>query len=434
MNANLDLITGAMLAHGVTQILVKELAPNDNSKNQVYLAGSLDILNVIPMGSVRSEMTPRGVPILKAPVDFSWLQDDGRLSPAPNAQLILYPQYPEVRFSGFLKGAPNAPNRLMASRDAGRILFLGITSPGKVIGWAGEAEHLRSQIDSCSELLPVGAFRHLQFSDDADAETRLLSRLGAICSEGWIEAQRLYGDGSIGPCRGGNCGGYTLEAKLGVIPNGRSEPDFEGWEVKGHAVSSLSKLGIGQLTLMTPEPTGGLYKSAGPDAFIRRFGYPDAGIADRLNFSSPHRFGRPNERTGLTLNFVGGDPKTGRIQDARGAIVLSDIDGTIAAEWPFAKLLEHWAKKHERAVYVPYLLQAGAPPSYHYGHTVRLGRGTDFFRFLAAMGNGAVWYDPGLKIEGAGSPVPKLKRRNQFRIRSSNLAQLYRHFEEVTLL
>lgn len=433
MNARLDLITGAMLAHGVTRILVKELAPNDNSKNQIYFAGSLDILNVIPMGAIRSEMTPRGVPILKAPVDFDWLQEDGSLSPAPHAQLILYPQYPEVRFSGFLRGASNAPNRLMASRNPGRILVLGITPRGKVIGWAGEAEPLRSQIDACSELLPVGAFKHLQFSDEADAETRLLARLAAICSKGWIEAQRLYGDGHTGPCRGGNCGGYTLEAMLGVIPNGRSEPDFEGWEVKGHAVSSFRNLGVGQLTLMTPEPTGGFYKSAGPDAFIRRFGYPDAGIHDRLNFSSPHRFGRPNERTGLTLEFVGGDPETGKIYDPGGAIVLRSTDGMTAAEWPFAKLLEHWAKKHERAVYVPYLLQQALPPSYHYGDTVRLGRGTDFFRFLSAMGSGAVWYDPGLKIEGADSLAPRLKRRNQFRIRSANLGQLYRHFEEAAL-
>lgn len=433
MNWDVSLITAAMLAHGATQILVKELAPNDNSKNQVYLAGSLDILNVIPMGAICSETTPKGLSILKAAIDFSWLLEGGGLSPAPHAQLILYPQYPEVRFSGFLRGASNAPNRLMASREPGRILFLGITPRGKVIGWAGEAEPLRLQIEACSELTPVGAFRHLQFSSEADAETRLISRLAEICSEGWIEAQRLYGDGLIGPCRGGNCGGYTLEAKLGVIPNGRSEPDVEGWEVKGHAVGSFRNVGVGQLTLMTPEPTGGLYKSEGPDAFVRGFGYPDPAIPDRLNFSSPHRFGQPNVRTGLTLDLVGGDPETGKINDANGAIILRSADDRIAAEWSFAKLLEHWARKHERAVYVPYLLQSGLPPSYHYGDTVRLGRGTDFFRFLAAMGSGAVWYDPGLKIEAAGSAAPRLKRRNQFRIRSAHLPHLYRHFDDVSL-
>jgi hypothetical protein len=29
-----------------------------------------------------------------------------------------------------------------------------------------------------------------------------------------------------------NCGGYTLEAELGATPNGYSEPDFMGWEIK----------------------------------------------------------------------------------------------------------------------------------------------------------------------------------------------------------
>lgn len=434
MDADLGRLVAAMSALGATQILFKDLAPNDNSKNQVYLAGSLDILNVIPMGSVLSQTTERGVPILKASLDFGWLRSDGSFSPAPHAQLILYPQYPEVRLSGFLRGAYDAPNAVMASRDPGRILLLGITPAGTVIGWAGLVAPLKTQIDGLADLVPVGAFRHLRFQADADAEQRLLARLTEIAQEGWIEAQRLYAGGAIGPCNGVNCGGYTLEARLGITPNGRSEPDFEGWEIKGHSVSTFEKLGVGVLTLMTPEPSGGLYKSEGSAAFIRRYGYPDISIPDRLNFSSPHRFEVPNPRTGLILAIPGFDATAGKITNPHGAIVLKAADGMVAAEWPFAKLLEHWNRKHERAAYVPYAAKAGDPPSFQYGDRVRLGRSTDFVRFLAAIATGAVWHDPGLKLEGATGPSPKTKCRNQFRMRSANLAQLYRHFDETLLL
>lgn len=426
-------LIAAMTALGASRILFKELAPNDNSKNQVYLAGSLDILNVIPMASVRSERTERGASILKASVDFGWLRADGSVAPAPNAQLILYPQYPEVRFSGFLRGASDAPNSTMTSRAPGRVLLLGITTSGKMIGWAGEVTGLAPQLEALSGPIPIGAFKQLECHSDRDAEDRLLGRLTQIAREGWIEAQRLYAGGAVGPCNGVNCGGYTLEARLGIIPNGRSEPDFEGWEVKGHAVGSFDNLGVGVLTLMTPEPSGGLYKSEGPASFIRRYGYPDASIPDRLNFSSPHRFGQPNSRTGLALGLVGFDAVAQKITSADGAIVLTTADGALAAEWPFAKLLEHWNRKHERAAYVPYLARPGAPPCFHFGDRARLGRNTDFIRFLSAIAAGAIWHDPGLKLEGVNGPSPKAKCRNQFRIRSAHLPQLYRNFDETLL-
>jgi hypothetical protein len=56
---------------------------------------------------------------------------------------------------------------------------------------------------------------------------------------------------------------------------------------------------------MTPEPTGGYYKTAGVEAFIRKYGYPDmtgqAGRQDRLNFGGIHRIDKYHERTGLSM-------------------------------------------------------------------------------------------------------------------------------------
>jgi hypothetical protein len=60
---------------------VKELAANDNSKNQIYLGGNLEILNLLPMGTVREDTTKGGETGLKAPLPLSWLRSDGTLAP-----------------------------------------------------------------------------------------------------------------------------------------------------------------------------------------------------------------------------------------------------------------------------------------------------------------------------------------------------------------
>ncbi|MFA9232013.1 MAG: hypothetical protein ACEQSU_14915, partial [Microgenomates group bacterium] len=125
-----------MAAHGAARFYAKRLAPNDNSKNQVYLGGGFGALNIIPHGSVESDDSSRAGSVrdrAKAMVRFFWLDDEG-VKPAPDAQLILYPKYPEVRMSGFLRGAERAPNVLMKSRDEGRVLFFGIYPDGRVLG------------------------------------------------------------------------------------------------------------------------------------------------------------------------------------------------------------------------------------------------------------------------------------------------------------
>ena len=41
--------------NGCENLFIKVLAPNDNSKNQVYLGGSFDILNVFPFSEVTAD-------------------------------------------------------------------------------------------------------------------------------------------------------------------------------------------------------------------------------------------------------------------------------------------------------------------------------------------------------------------------------------------
>ena len=56
---------------------------------------------------------------------------------------------------------------------------------------------------------------------------------------------------------------------------------------------------------------------------------------------------------------------------------------------------------------------------------MRLAQGTDPLRLLRALAAGAVYYDPGIKVEQASTAHPATKRRSQFRVASRNIAALY---------
>jgi hypothetical protein len=225
----------------------------------------------------------------------------------------------------------------------------------------------------------------------------------------------------------------TLEAELGIMPNGYSEPDFHGWEVKQHSVTTLSHPDSGVITLMTPEPTAGFYHDRGVEAFIRRYGYADRmGRADRINFGGLHKAGERQILTGLTMAIDGFDATSGKITNPDGGVVLRDKNGNNAAEWKFTGILDHWKRKHALAVYVPSIKRT-APLQYRYGNLIRLGTGTSPLRFLDALSKGAVYYDPGIKLENASGLNPTTKRRSQFRVRVTNLDALYDDMRQVDL-
>lgn len=421
-----------MRRHGADRLLAKPLAENDNSKNQIYLGPDLSALQLFPSGVVQPDSTrPQ---ILKATVDFSWIVSDDEAARAPHAQLILYPQYPEIRLSALLLGARGAPSDIVASRSPGRVLFLGISRAGTILGLIARphstaAREFRGRRDALQRVgvffeLPVGA---------QDSRTQLLRQLARIHHAGWITAKRLDASNNTLPCDAPNCGGYTLEAELGVRPNGYSEPDFHGWEIKQHSVSSVaSSIGSARITLMTPEPTGGFYRDAGAQAFIRRYGYRVD--ADRLNFGGIHVAGRRCEASGLTLVLHGWDRIRERLE-ASGSISLMDDRNRVAAEWSFVSVMAHWKRKHAQAAYVPSMTrQASGTRQYRYSNHVRLGEGTDFVRLLKAIDAGSVYYDPGLKLEQASSPRPRMKRRSQFRIASQRISALYDRLEQVDVL
>ncbi|MBI4666958.1 MAG: MvaI/BcnI restriction endonuclease family protein [Nitrospinae bacterium] len=422
---------------GGRRFYFKYLAENDNSKNQVYFGSSFESLNIIPFGNLYAEHKNSN-PIFKAEVNFAWISGDGVECEAPNSRLILYPQYPEVRFSGFLQDCANPPSSLMAGRIIGRVLFFSITSEGKVLGHViGRSNPLKRELDDLFRARDEKAvFTEIPYEGErliGDTEAELLRELLRINRKGWIKSKRLGPCGEIAPCNASNCGGYTLEAELGITPNGYSEPDFLGWEVKQHAVSAFDRFRSGVITLMTPEPTGGVYKEKGIEEFIRKYGYPDKnGKPDRLNFGGIHKFGEMQRNTGLTLSLMGYDAQNGKIKDASGGIALLTSKEKVAAAWDFSGLITHWNRKHAQAVYVPSMKESCPELRYSYGNVVRLCTGTDFLRLLKAIVRGSVYYDPGIKLENV-TTKPKPKRRSQFRIHSKDIPTLYETTREKNL-
>lgn len=252
---------------------------------------------------------------------------------------------------------------------------------------------------------------------------------------GWIPGQKLNSQLMMEPYKAANGGGYTLEALLGISPNGIAEPDYLGWEVKQFGVTKFPRVGSKPTTLMTPEPNGGFYTERGAIEFVRTFGYPDKnGKEDRMNFGGKHIVDQYQKLTGLTMHLKGFDPVESEITDSNGIIALLDKAGNVSASWSFAKLMDHWKRKHSQAVYVPCLRRSDSGAfQYSYGKDIELGVGTNFEKFLAAMHIGAVFYDPGIKLEMASGDKSVLKRRSQFRVNHKHLDTLYKKFELIDL-
>lgn len=432
---NLKNLKSLFTDNGCSKIYIKKLSPNDNSKNQVYFGGSFEILNILPISEIKTEEAGDwNKERFKATINFSWIGEDGNLYPAPNSQLILYPKYPEVRFSGFLAKCENPPSELMTQRLADRLLFFAVAKNGTVLGFvAAPDSEIANEFAKTKSVSEHGVFKVIELPQVANNRTKLIHELLRIHELGWIKSKRLDGHGNLLPCEAPNCGGYTLEAELGITPNGYSEPDYLGWEVKQFGVTNFQKISSAVITLMTPEPTDGIYKTKGAEAFIKKYGYADkTGREDRMNFGGVHKTGVRHQLTNLEMQLIGFDTESGKIRSTNGRIALVDKHNNEAASWSFSSMLLHWNRKHNQACYVPSLSETESERQYKYGNKIILGTGTDFQLFLGQMANGNIYYDPGIKMENV-STKPKIKKRSQFRIKSQHLPNLYKQNEIVDI-
>lgn len=417
---------------GAVQAFCKPLAENDNSKQQIYLGGSLDVVQMFSFDKV--EATAKGADsTYKAKLDFSWVGDNAT-ERAQGAQLILYPQYPEVRLSGFLRGCKHAPNEQLRPVPAeqrrfnngpdGRILFFGVTKNRETLAYLAAAdsalarEFQQRRVEGAYPQESV--FFRLPLKG-RDSKSILLEKLAEIRNFGWQPSIKLNKAGNIVPYKARNGGGYTLEALLGIIPNGRAEPDFLGWEMKAYSGS--------RITLMTPEPDGGMYGDRGVKEFVKEFGAFTGD--DTLYFTGTHRVNCRNPKTGLMLAVRGFNAAKNVIEDVCGAVELVTDAGRSAAAWSFGDLIISWNKKHAQAAYVPYESEKEKAPAYRYFSPALLGEGTDFNRYLAALCSGQVIFDPGSKVMNASGARPTVKARSQFRVSLRHLPDLYKEFGPV---
>ena len=115
-------------------------------------------------------------------------------------------------------------------------------------------------------------------------------KTGVVLAQSRIDSKQLDSGGQLKPCTAPQCGGFTLEAELGIAKNSSGEVlahgHHLGWEVKQFAVEDFERIESAKpITMMTPEPDGGFYKDADVASFIRKFGDADKNDKpDRLNF------------------------------------------------------------------------------------------------------------------------------------------------------
>ena len=443
--ASLEGLRQEMIRLGVVRLLFKVLSTNDNSKQQIYLGSGYDSLKMIPGGELHAEpglsrkhgASPRQ--IIKSALDFWWLNDDGESVRAPHAQLILYPQYPEVRMSGFLKGCAASPGALMSSRTAGRILFLGITEGGRIFGWLEDAGSAIAneamqwiETGEVHRLSPV--FVEIPLQPAASSSRDILCyKLLEICQTGWIASFRLGAHGEYIPYGAVNGAGYTLEGMFGITPNGIPLPDFLDWELKACTTSRWPRLNeSARITLMTPELTTGLY-TRDLEQFRERYAISKGeGV---FYFTGTRRAGehREDDRLFLEVRGIVG----GKIVDPAGAgiFLIDEQNGEIAAGWTATGLLEHWKHKHGHTAYVPCEKKnEDGNTFYRYSHVVRLGEGADFSLILQAIASGNIYHDPGVKFTRRLNGTWQTHRRNQFRTTAGKICNLYKRCEDVDLL
>ncbi|MCP4480418.1 MAG: hypothetical protein GY818_20230, partial [Planctomycetaceae bacterium] len=124
---------------GCSSLYIKEMAWNHDSKRQVYLSTDLSPFNIfpnhiedcppMPTGLVATKKNkPKGSDRIFGHLDLWWITQDLTIDNAKFAKLIFYPQYPEVRLSGFVRGTKSIPSRFLREKSGetyeNRLLFL----------------------------------------------------------------------------------------------------------------------------------------------------------------------------------------------------------------------------------------------------------------------------------------------------------------------
>jgi hypothetical protein len=412
---------------GCSHVLTKSLAPNqDNEKNQIYFGYSLELLSLFPAQvSFRTPSESRlkrgssaGKSIVEHALEFYWLEEGRAPAKAPNAKIIDYFQYPEMRFSGFLSGCVNPPDSLRRDSQDGygrRILILGIASE-KVYGTVltDKTCNFVDELNNSVSPLTHGVFKQLSVFKSPENHVNpklLIEELRAVGSVSQYESRILRkAGGATEPFRGNQGAGWTLEALLGIPRNSSGLPDKYGFELKAFLSTTI--------TLMTPEPNFGYRHEKGLTAFLDKYGWPGTKDDDSRRFNGRHNTLGAYQKSGLMLKIENWDSisnsPTGN--GSPNVLLVDPRSDEIAAGWSFEKLAEKWGKKHAGAMFVSarkYQKEPGPLPShYSFGPQVHCGRGTSVLLLLKAISCGSVYLDPGDRVNAQGQE----KKRTQWRV------------------
>jgi len=413
---------------GCDRAYFKILGPNNNSKQQIYLAGDLRELSWMPHGPLAQSLgsSRRSGPsdlIIHSPLNLLWLTADGPKR-APYAQLVAYPQYPEVRLSGLLRGSEGAPRELLQidrrGKEAGRILLLAPRRSGDVIAVlvgpeTGVAAHVRGLSSQTEDLIGCWIF-----GDRSGARTldSLLADLAGVVAQGWIQGERMRPDGTLVPCNAPNAGGYTLEARLGTPSNADPGGDVEGVGELKQIRRSATKV-----TLMDVPPLSGAYCDLNGIEFFKRFGR-ETKSGQRMDFT----FARSR---GHRFEYHRGCPDCG-LSDAFQLWSGPDLVG----EWPLAHIADHWSRKHSRTVVVRSEMARDRSGLQHFRFlpVVSVHEGARLGRLVNATQAGRLGVDPGCRVERRpNGDWGRVKTRFGFRIHPRHLPELYERTDTVDL-
>lgn len=419
-------LASAFRKRGCTKAFLKPLALNqDNEKNQIYFGGASLLTQLMPGSlhlrgvstSAAKRRSESGSPIIEVDLKFSWVWPVGPAAPAPNAKLIEYSQYPEVRFSGFLKGSPRAPKALRRDEQDAygrRVLVIGISGDecfGTVV-----TESCNPALVNELLQLPESSIHSLLRTVDLGAGESEIDRVQLLEDLRTLIAREHHplvldtADSAPKATLGGSqFGGWTLEALLGIPRNGIAAPDKYGFEIKSVSGSKVS--------VITSEADLGFRSERGVRAFVERFGQPSTKTAGKQVFNGIHRCWAPNKQTGARLEIDHWDKglhaPTGT---GEPTVLLLSAKDELMAGWSFDHLGQHWAKKHAGAAYVQtraiHTDDDGKADAYVFGPRVCVGLGTNVVRLLESISRGTVHLDPGDRISADG----KAKARTQWRV------------------
>ena len=175
--------------------------------------------------------------------------------------------------------------------------------------------------------------------------------------------------------------------------------------------------------------------------FMRKFGWPGKKGDGRIVFNGVFRYKKPNTNSKYFIDISGYEENTKEFDDILSSIIVcllnENFDGLVSG-WSFQKLLDGWSKKHMSACYVEYQKKAyafdGHDAKYCFTGRVFICEQSTIFKYLNAIVENNVYYDPGHEIKATGES----KVRPQWRLSvtqklGNKLNGLYEKVTETSL-